>query len=561
MSLEGGGVVLLAPVAGAAALAAGAVFAGGVCLVQAGRGVVAVANRVDEAIRAHAARQAAINRLCAEYEERIIQAAGQGIGVPTAEAAARTALLKRLSARKRQARKPLPPSPMPPTDWGVESEPLSGGLRIHTHTSLDKWEQATEQLMGHVEAQLKSVDGEEWVGLLGVGDVRGELTEIQEAFRAPDHNLHDLQRQLKAMNAEIIYRTNRARDRHQERAQTAGILEEAGELLAAKAGQLREEPELGAAVLVAEDLLAQADRSLTDGDFAGARELAAIAVDYMGQLSSSVDRMRRDNFSVAIEALREYAKGFNFPPDDPAAAALKGLIDQAQGYLDDGSFDGCWKSLRVAQSEADRLAQQVAERSKEVYRDRAIELARDVLQEMGYESREVNIAPDGTGKFEAIRPDGAAFRVTLTSDGLLRYKGEGFGDIRCEHEAARFFEKLEERGMVVDVQSELSVRSAANRMREVLLRQGYSMIEERVEPNGQGIVLAASGKGKTGELEVDADGNVNVHGDLAEESSRGEDEAGQYELDLEQAQALAAQRQYWETRRRMVESRRLRTSR
>ena len=573
MSSEGSGVVTaiaapaLAPVVVGGVLVAGAAYVGGVCVVQAAKGMVAVAHKVDEHIRAHAAKQEAIYRRCEEFEQRVIAGVRQAFGAAGDRAPACSELLKRLRKSRRLAHKPLPDVPQlvpitlsPP---GGMSEPIPGTEMPgelesrYSQAELDTREEAVRQLMKSVQVQLRDVSGEEFAGLLEVTDVEDQLTAIQKTLNSPDRNLHDLQRQLKAVNAEIAYRTNQAHDRYQERGDVADILERAGELLVTKAQEMSQEPGMEAAISVAEDLLTQAQGSSQAGDFAYARQLAASMTSYLDQLSASVNDIRRDNLGVAIDALGEYVAGFKFASDDDAPDGLEALVEGARSHLNKDEFDACWERLQSAQSEAGVLAQNLAERSREAYRDASVNLARDVLQDMEYQPGDAHITAEGSKWFEAVRPDGASFRVTITPEGLLRYKTEGFGDTTCQDEAARFFDELQERGMAVNVESELSARSTADRMTEVLLRQGFSMVKEQVDPNGREIVLTASGKGEPAEVKIDADGIA--HGTLATEAPQDRGREAQWQAWADMIRARRAQHGQWGVRRGLDQDRRLRT--
>lgn len=564
MSLEGGGIILFAPVAAATAVAAGAVFVGGVCVVQAGRGMVSVAQSVDEAIRARAARQEAINQQCAAYEEMMRQAARRS-GV-AGGARMQGELLERLRARKLRARQPLPPSAkaIPTTDIDVEEADLNeelSALEIHDHGSLRRWRDMAHRLTEDVGERLNGLDTQNWDGLLAVDDLREELSDLTGSWDAEDTNYNRVLQRLRAVDAEITQRVNHARDRYGDREEAAEALATAGDQLAAKLETMGNEPEMQVALTVGQDLLEKADGFFETGDFAGAQSWADTAKSYLNNLSDSLEEMRRTNMEVAIKELQDYVDDFDFPDDADSAApnAVTRRLARARSHLGTGDLEACWDALQDAQDAAKGLAYIVAARSKARYRDRAVEIASDVLVEMGYQVTQLSVSEkekEDAQRILATRDDGAQFRFTISADGLLRYKAEGFGDLECQREANTFFQKLEEERMKVNVQSELSATSVAERLREVLLRQGYAMVEERIE--SQGVILRASTEGEPDkEIEVDADGVPHTISDdpvISQQALPGRELNESMDAEIQRA----ADEAYWRQWRQRVGARRVR---
>jgi hypothetical protein len=313
------------------------------------------------------------------------------------------------------------------------------------------------------------------------------------------------------------------------------------------------------ALSVAADLLKRAEELFAAGDFAAAREWGRTADQYLDQLSSGQGELRRINLRVTIEELENYVDGFDFPPNDAAPLKLRRLIESARDELEGDHLDECWSVLQDAQEEVDKLAKLVAARSKGKYQDRSVEVAEEVLREMGYACGPVRVPETGVKEFEATRGDGAGFRLRFSTDGLLQYEANGFGDLECQREADRFFERLAQKQMQVSVQSELSATIVAERMREVLLRRGYSVVEEEVDPSG--VLLTARRKGQLKKrVKVDADGDPQT---LSEESESTLDRIDftRRKATDEKAFRRAAERQYWRQwrqRRQRVAATRLR---
>ena len=568
MSLEGGGIILVAPVAAAtavaAAAAAGAVFVGGVCVVQAGRGMVSVAQAVDEAIRARAARQEAINQQCAAYE-KMMRNAARSPGL-TGGARMQAELMERLRARKRFANRPLPTSPsvVPNTQIDVGKANLDEELpafEIHDHSSLRQWRGLAQQLREEINKRLTRLDTQNWEGLLAVDDLRAELSDLGKSWDTEDTNYNRVLQRLRAVDAEITQRVNHARDRHSDREEAADALAAAGNQLSAKLDTMGHEPEMQVALSVGQDLLERADGFFAAGDFAGARSWADTAESYLNNLSDSLEEMRRTNMEVAIAQLESYVDDFDFPDDVDFTApnAVSRQLTRARRHLAEGDLEACWGVLQDAQDAAEDLADLVAARSKARYRDKAVEIASNVLKSMGYEVTQLSVSEKGredARRILATRDNGAQFQFTISADGLLRYKAEGFGDLECQREANTFFRKLEEERMEVNVQSEISATSVAERLREVLLRQGYAMVEERIESHG--VILTASTLDEPDKkIEVDADGVPHSLSDelfSSQQALPGKEFSGSREVEIQRA----ADEDYWRQWRQRVESRRVR---
>jgi len=277
--------------------------------------------------------------------------------------------------------------------------------------------------------------------------------------------------------------------------------------------RLAGEPELAAGLSVGQDLLQRADALYAGGDPQGATGMAETALAYLEKLSASVEQVRRRNLQVAIEALRQHVEGLGLPPDDPAPLRLNELVGRAEAHLAAGRYEECWQAIREAQAESARLDEDVRLRLHASRRQAAVEMVRSVLNAMGYQTGALEERKDGSVRLSGRRQDGAIFLVDISADGLLRFKAEEYGGLECQAEAAEFFRRLREAGMVVNVQSEFSLRTAADRLREALLRQGYPMVQERVDPAGEYIELTAFRRDAAGEVErvthrLDADGQL-----------------------------------------------------
>lgn len=557
MSLEGGGAVLAAPAtvmvgaaAAAAAVAAGAAFAGGYCIVQAGKGMVSIAQSIDKTISAHAMKQASINHQCSKYEEKLIHAAR--IATDNITTATSIEILNDLKKKRRIAKEPLPTSYEGiPRENEKKSQEKITGLKIFEQNSLEKWQEKNEHLMNRVAIRLSNLENEKWIGLLSVTDIKEKYTNIQKAFLSQEGNLNELYKQLEFLDSEITFRVNRAKEKSKSRLEAITFLEEVGQELESKMANLKNEPELLVATTVAEDLLMRASDLFSQGEFVGAKQWAKTASNYINSLTSSLDTMRRENLEVGIRGLEEFLKEFDFPPEDDTPLALEELIGKAKKCLAKNKLDDCWNALANAQNEVKYISRVVAKRSKKKYQDIAISLSMDVLQTMGYQIGKMKVSRDGTRVYKAIRKDEAAFSITVTPEGFLHYEAKGFGDIECKHEANRFFKKLESRGLMVNVKSELSARKTADLMREVLLRQGYPIVEERSVENGRGIVLTAISKNRPpGEAMIDADGNVELDSELSEKTD-------DLSHKIERDNKWNAEEEYWNLRRQIVTNRRV----
>ena len=494
-----------------AALAVGVVFVGGVALVQAGKGLLACGRRVDDAIRAHAAKQEAIFQRCKEYERCLVEGARESVAL-SGQAQRRGGLLQRIAARHSVANRPV--AAPPPIDAGPDV--LVGerpALELYHPYGPDALTEETEQLArqaDRLQQRLDSLRSEQWQGLVDTGGLAEELAAIRKdlegAATAPEASLYDLGRRLQVLEAEIGFRMNEGWNRQKERQEAANALKRAADRLSKCAGELAE-PEWAGPLAVGEEVLAQADALFARGDLAGAREMAQAAEEYVDQLRTGRDRVRRSNLEVAIAALKEYVDRFQFAPDDPAPGELRQQIAAAEDHLRHDALQQCWQTLQRAQKAADDLAVEVERRSRAAYRKAALELARQTLEEMGYSAEAPRVRESGAVWFRATHPDGTAFVVEITEWGILRYKTEGFDDLRCHEVAARFFQGLRNKGMAVNLQSEFNMLAAARQAREALLRQGYTLVEERGDEEGRFIELTAYRKGEQPrQVTVGADG-------------------------------------------------------
>lgn len=579
MSTTGGGEIILLPatavgfVAGAALVAAaGVVIAGGVIAYQVGRGVVACGRKVSEAIQEHAARQRAINAACAQYEARVLRAARGGTAIPaTAGAERRMQLLARMNARRELARQPAPEPPLPPLlpDPGLQPDPMPS-VRLAHHATLDLDADQVAAELERIATMLTELEDPRWLGLVTVGDLRDRLAELKhevernrgatagESIRL----LYDLQQEVHALRAEIAYRAAESRAKHEQRQRAAESLAQAAEHLHVKAQALSAEPGMESALAVAYDLLTEADQLLIQGEPVAAHYLAETALSYVDELSLSLDALRRSNAEVAITALRDYVSGFKFPPEDPTPIALNRLIAEAEAQLQAGEFEACWMTLKTAQAEADQVAAQVEQKLQTAQRDVAIKMAQETFKEMGYTTGPVSIRPDGDAEFTAKRDDGAHFRVWVTPDGLLQYKAENFGTAECQTETARFFERVKEKGMIINVQSEFNLAAALARLREVMLRQGYTMVREEVASDGKGRVLTGTmASGESVRYRVNYEGAAQREESPLPSAEHVPQQPTQFvPPDAEQARRLAeqARRQHLQMLREQMRSRRLR---
>lgn len=512
--------VLPAAAATAAGLAAGAAFVGGVVLVQVGRGLMACGRKADQAIRAHAAKQEAIYRQCREYEERLVAAAGRS-STRSRAAQDRQRLLKTIAQRHQVARRPVPPLPFTEVQADVLAgeRPALDSYGLHT---VDTQKEEAGRLAARADGlqkRLEALQSEQWQGLVDTGGLAEELAAIRQGLQgagsAAGASLYDLERRLGSLEAEVGFRMQEGYARQKERQETAAALQRAATTLA----QLtqRAEPPPADALAVGQEVLAHADSLYARGDLDGAREMARAAETYLGQLAVSLEGVRRANLEVAIASLRETIDGYGFAEDDPAPRKLRGLIEAAERELKAGRLEECWQELQRAQVEVDKLTEEVRWRSQAVYRSAAFEVARKTLEEMGYRGVP-DFDPEGTVRLRATHEDGTAFVVEITAEGTLRYKTEGFDDLRCHDAAARFFDGLRKKGMQVDLHSEFNMLAAARRVREALLHQGYDLVEERADEEGRFIELTASRKGgQTRKVEVRNDGAIPE--DLAESQS------------------------------------------
>lgn len=508
MSGIGVGEISLLPLAALAiipaALVAGAAFVGGYVVVQAGRGLVFCGRQVEEAIGRHAARQDAIYRQCAEYERRLVQRAVRAQAEQQHEL---QELLQRLAARPVAAGLPVPAAlePLPPLvvpDALAVAPPRPEAQKPYTPATLR--EQARELSAGldRAQASLAALRSEEWQGLVNVNGLEQELQalsqELTPAGDIPQSSLYVLRRRLDALMAEMGYRSQEGRAKHRERQQTAAALNRAALRLKKCAASL--DPSWGEALTVGQEILTTADAFFVQGNLSSAREMALAAEGYLQQLEQDGMQLRRNNLSVAIGALKDYVDGYHFSDGDEAPLALKMHIAEAEQALAAGNLDESWRAVQAAQAQAQPLAREVERRTRGAYRAASYELARSTIEEMGYRPEPMVTLPDGTAVLTAARDDGAGFEVEITHDGLLRFKAEGFGNLDCHGEGVRFFGLLREKGMNVELRSQLSLPAAAERMREALLRQGYTLVEERADPNGQYLELTASWSGEGGQI-------------------------------------------------------------
>jgi hypothetical protein len=507
VSTVGGGEVVLLPaaavgvVAGAAILtAAGAVFVGGVVAYQTGKAVVACGRKVGEAVQDHVARQRAINQLCADFEQRTLQIARQGRAMTqTADLATQLQRLNRLNGYREVARLPQPaPAPALPPDPGLEEE--APRIAVYTQGDLDRLANQLEVELSRLDQQLTIYEQPDWIGLVDLSDLRSELAGVKKAIAnnrrettAPTVTTYrDLRQQVYRLQADLAIAVGEGRVKYEKRQRVAVVLAETATRLEGDLRQNGDSSDLAPMLLLAVDTLDRADALLQAGHLDAALEAASTTAAYLDRLNQSLDGVRRTNLEVALAGLRDYVAGFEFPSGDNAPLALNSLIAKAEGQLAANDLDACWTTIEIAQAEVGRLAEGVVLNLQILQRDEAARLARQILADMGYQVQEQVLKENGVAIFKAVRDDGAYFWVWASPDGLLQYKAEGFGTTECQTETKRFFDLLQEEGMVVNAQSELNLAAASERIRELLLRQGFAMVEVEEALDGNGLIITAT---------------------------------------------------------------------
>lgn len=569
MSQIGAGGIILLPalamgaVAGIAILAAAAtvLVGGGVVVTQAGKGVVACGRYIDEAIQQHAAQQRAINQLCNQYEQQLQQAADTARSLSQTKGAKKRAeLLSRIQTHNQIINEPEPQVPIPLQGDIAFQEETAPPISIQVQSDLDTQVEKLMEEISNVESVRDHLLEKQWAGLLKVDDLSDQLSllrqaaeENQRASVNDDIKLtRDLRYELDTIKAELAYRAAEGRAKNKLRLEVINQLSGAALLLEEKAKLIQSNPGLQPAIDLAENMLDDADEFFQNGDLVGAKETSLITKNYLQKMTPRVEDHRHSNLAVAIKALEDYVEGFGFPPDDSTPSVLKRLIAKAKKYLDENKFDHCKNALVSAQEEADQLAVHVAQGLKKAQQDGAINLAIETLSDMGYSTEMMAPSKDGASVFKATRADGAYFFVWVTSDGLMQYKAENFGTDECQIETKEFLERLSQKNMVVNTQSEFNLTATRDRLMEILLRQGFDLVQDEPMHDGNGRVITATKSGKQLHLDVG-------HDSSSLEESTGEGQGDEIDS-LERARVVQqqSQRQHIQNLTKYIHSRRIR---
>lgn len=498
MSTFGGGELILIPlaalgVAGVAAVAAAGavVYAGGVVLVQAGKGLIACGRAVDDAVRCHAAQQRAIYAQCEAYEhmmlERAAHAAHDALARQAAERAAAAA------SRFRAAPPALPPLP---DYWLAEPAPTppETTTRLYTARDLRQWRSSLEQELLQTQAALAALGRAEWAGWVAPAPMQTRLQAIRGALAAQGESqaaISEAQNDLRLLRYELARLTATLQERAAQRTEAWQAITAGLTAYRTRIAEMAPHPEMVAAAGVAEDLLTRAEARFQAADLAGATQLARVAEQYLGQLSGSLAAARTSNFAVAIAALRRHVADYQFAGHDPAPKATLELIEEAEQALAGHDFTAAWQALHKAQDAVQRLDQEVVRRTHSRQQQSVLDMAAEVLRDMAYRPEAPLPLPDRSYQLVAKRQDGAAFHVVVSPHGLLRFKTEDFEGRQCEAETAEFFRRLRARGLQVEIHSQPALETAAARVREAILRSGATSIEQQVDPTGKGIELTA----------------------------------------------------------------------
>jgi hypothetical protein len=522
MSLEGVGAVAIIPAVGmvvlpVAALAA-AGYVGGVVIVQAGKGMIACGNMVRKSVQEHLEREQEIAKLCKDYEKRVLASARKNT-VSITRTKSSKEFTQMLTALKRR-RKAVVKTPQVPKliveDRGLfEPSPPSA---IHSIQYLKRTRREMQSELDELKDAISTLEGAEWSGLVSTDDlsqkaskIENELEQNEESASEQDIRLlRDIRTDLNRLRSEIAMRANSGSRKIEERSQAIDLMEKTASLFSETADAVQEFPETAPALELAQEMILSADELFRQGKIIGCLTRAQNVIDYMSQITQGAQSLRKANTRVAIRGLEEFVKGFIVEDEQDLPAAIRdnvakmtGMIAEAHGLLDH-DLPACWKIIDEAQDAAQHLASIVETYYAVGTQRHAANLIQDTLVEMNYHIGESSKDADKTLSFKAVRDDGAYFKIELDQGGVIGYKAENFKGVACQTETKILMDKLREKGLIADVQSEFNMAAAAERMREVLLRQGYIVQEEAAEDGTSHTLLAQKGEEQK-EIEVTHD--------------------------------------------------------
>ncbi len=518
MSLRVEATVVSVPAGAVIAVGGAVILVGAALAYSAGRGLVVCGQAVKRVFEERARRQRELYELCNQYEKRLRKGVIEGL-----KEEAYDRRLKKKAIPRKQTEAVAMPSSEPASPIG-ESELVwleewsQEEAEVFTASDLDSQLNDLNKDIGTLRGQLVELKD---IGAAGPywNDLRKEVEELASDLRlvtenirleegeSPGITLSEISLRL-VMARNDVWRLRHSLESHNRlRERTIELIEKSEEELR----KLKSNSHLttGSELEVAEWGLDRAEELFNRGEFEYALEQAEGVLHVVEQLQTTHD-VRRIVLTETLHELDRFLEDIGIPVDHPNTRTLISKALELVGGTE-ADKDEAWALLERAHRAAEVFVEEQAIEIMLAQQQALVRISREAMQAVGFspipEPETIALGEEQhiMGKDEY----GRRLHVWLNHEGKLGVKTEGFGDASCKEVTEKFFRELWDRDVITRGAIVTSLQDTATTLIEVLLRKGFTIVEETQDENGATIVAIRNTE-EAIEYRVDYDGEATL---------------------------------------------------
>lgn len=277
-------------------------------------------------------------------------------------------------------------------------------------------------------------------------------------------------------------------------------------------------------------MLDEAAEEMTQANFERARSTSEAVLRHLEQMETVLVEQRRANLSVLLAIYRSKVEPLQRLPELTSRVAGWQSEHSRLDRLIEQDIEAAWQQAGRAQTGLFARADVLQQDALDLLLQRQSQMLNDIttesLREMSYQIAQVK-DEEGSYFIEARKGQRRMY-VTLSEDGQMVVKADGFGDASCKPELQHFLQLLQDKGLHGAWQEKFVLTDSVQRLVRLLHEAGLNV---KVEPTDGGVtVLAANLPGA--EAHVNYDGSERLSSEMMDRLWQGQIQRGKSYADL-----------------------------